>query len=222
MRALLLLSTLWLASPDARTAPATAAPVASRISVRADSDSVVMAGIFTDMAAMMGEIARRNGFDQTKSPEGWLETPYLASASTRPDVAEYFTHYGAYAADLDAHIDSIAAGIAYRRIHAAGYDEKTEHEMQAAFMRGFAKTRDRQKQLFTAMRRQSMIALRLHEFLVKIDARVAVDPKDAKALVFDKPLEHRRYNELAIAIDAANEQVAQLSGQTQTTASGQP
>ena len=221
MRTLLLLSALVL--PTREAVSATPVPAAHiQVSVRADSDSVVIVGILSDMTAAIAEVARRNGFDQSTGPAGWLETSYLSSASARPDVAEYFKSYAAYAADLDAHIDSIVGGIAQRRFHSAGYDAKTEAEMTAAFMRGFAKTRDRQHLLYTAMQRQSMIALRLHEFLVKIDARVAVDPKDDKALVFVKPREHRRYNELAVAIDAANEQVAQLSGQTQTTASGQP
>jgi hypothetical protein len=221
MKILLLLSALVL--PTHEAVSATPIPSAhAQVSVRADSDSVVIVGILADMTAAMAEVARRNGFDQSTGPAGWLETSYLASASSRPDVAEYFRSYAAYAVDLDAHIDSIVGGIAQRRFHSAGYDAKTEAEMTAAFMRGFAKTRDRQHLLYVAMQRQSKIALRLHEFLVKVDGRVAVDPKDDKALVFVKPMEHRRYNELAIAIDAANEQVAQLSGQTQTTASGQP
>ena len=219
MRTLLLLSALWLPRHDA--APAVHPVVASRLSVRADSDSVVMAKIMADMVAAMAEVARRNGYDQAAQPEGWLEAPYLAAATDRPDVPDYFMRYGAYAEDLDLHIDSIAASIAKRRIHEGDYDPKTETEMQAAFMHGFGKTRERQRVLFTAMRRQATIAIRLHEFLVKVDKRVAVDPKDNK-LVFDRPIERRRYNELAIAIDAANEELAQLSGQAQTTASKQP
>ena len=220
MRTLLLLSALWL-PPRHDAAPAGHAVAASRVSVRADSDSVVMAKIMTDMVAAMAEVARRNGYDQAAQPQGWLEAPYLAAATDRPDVPDYFMRYGAYAEDLDLHIDSIAASIAKRRIHEGGYDPKTEAEMQAAFMHGFGKTRERQRVLFTAMRRQATIAIRLHEFLVKVDKRVSVDPKDNK-LVFEKPIEHRRYNELAIAIDAANEELAQLSGQAQTTASKQP
>jgi hypothetical protein len=221
MRTLLLLSALWLPARVEAT-PAIHLSAASRISVRADTDSVVTARITADMAAAMAEVARRNGFDQSSTPAEWLETSYLASASARPDVAEYFTHYAGYAADLDAHIDSIASEIVQRRFHEAGYSPKDEGELRAAFMRGYNRTHDIQHQLYVAMRRQSTIALRLHEFLVKADARIAVNPKDEKALVFTKPLEHRRYNELAIAIDAANEQVAQLSGQSTTTASNQP
>jgi hypothetical protein len=220
MRTLLLLSALWLPPRHDMTLDVHSI-AASRISVRADSDSVVMAKIMTDMVAAMAEVARRNGYDQAAQPQGWLEAPYLAAATDRPDVPDYFMRYGAYAEDLDLHIDSIAASIAKRRIHEGGYDPKTEAEMQAAFMHGFGKTRERQRVLFTAMRRQATIAIRLHEFLVKVDKRVSVDPKDNK-LVFEKPIEHRRYNELAIAIDAANEELAQLSGQAQTTASKQP
>jgi hypothetical protein len=220
MHILLLLSALAL--PARQPAVATIATAASaRISVTADSDSVVMAKIMTDMAAAMAEVARRNGFEQAAQPAGWLEPAYLAAATDRADVPDYFMRYGAYAEDLDLHVDSIAASIAKRRFHEGGYDPKTELEMRAAFMRGFEKTRERQRLMFTAMRRQATIALRLHEFLVKVDARVAVDPKDNK-LVFDRPLEHRRYNELAIAIDAANDEVAQLSGQAPATASTQP
>ena len=221
MRILLLLSALWLPSrADAALTPQ--APVASSVSVRADSDSVVIVGILTDLSAALAEVARRNRLDQTTTPAGWLETSYLTSASSRPDVAEYFKSYAATAMDLDAHIDSIVDGIVQRRLHSAGYDATTEAAMTAAFMRGFEKTRERQHLLYVAMQRRSKLALRLHEFLVKVDARVAVDPKDNEALVFMKPMEHRRYNELAIALDAANEQVEQLSEQTQTTASSKP
>ena len=220
MYILLLLSALALPAREPVVATL-AAPASGRVSVTADSDSVVMANIMSDMVAAMAEVARRNGFDQAAQPSGWLEAPYLAAATDRPDVPDYFMRYGAYAEDLELHIDSIAASIAKRRIHEGGYDQKTEVEMRAAFMRGFEKTREKQRLIFIAMRRQATIALRLHEFLVKVDARVAVDPKDNK-LVFARPLEHRRYNELAIAIDAANEQVAQLSGQSQATASTQP
>jgi hypothetical protein len=220
MHILLLLSALVLPAREPVVATL-AAPVIARVSVMADSDSVVMAKIMTDMVAAMAEVARRNGYDQAAQPAGWLEAPYLAAATDRPDVPDYFMRYGAYAEDLDLHIDSIAASIAKRRIHEGGYDPKTEVEMRAAFMHGFQKTRERQRVLFTAMRRQATIALRLHEFLIKVDARVTVDPKDNK-LVFDRPIEHRRYNELAIAIDAANEELAQLGGQGKATASTQP
>jgi hypothetical protein len=220
MRTLFLLSALLF--PPRHEATATVnAVAASRVSVRADSDSVVMAKIMTDLVAAMAEVARRNGFDQAAQPAGWLEAPYLAAATARPDVPDYFMRYGAYAEDLDLHIDSIASSISKRRFHEGGYDPKTESEMQAAFMHGFGKTRERQHLMYTAIRRQATIALRLHEFLVKVDARVAVDPKDNK-LVFDRPIEYRRYNELAIAIDAANEELAQLSGQAPATASKQP
>jgi hypothetical protein len=221
MRILLLLSALVL-PPRESVTPTIDAMAAARVSVRADSDSVLFAGIMTDMAAGISDVARRNGYDAEASPAEWLEPSYLASASTRADVAEYFSHQAAYAVDLDAHMDSIVAGIVQRRFHAAGLDAKTEEEMRAAFMRGFGRTREKQHLMFAAMRRQSAIALRLHEFLVKIDARVAVNPKDDKALVFDKPLERRRYDELAIAVDAANEEIAQLSAQAQATASSQP
>ena len=221
MRILLLLSALVL--PPRTAASATSLPTMhAQVSVRADSDSVVIVGILTDLSAALAEVARRNRLDQTTTPAGWLETAYLTSASSRPDVAEYFRSYAATAMDLDAHIDSIVDGIVQRHFHSAGYDAKTEAEMTAAFMRGFAKTRERQHLLYVAMQRRSKLALRLHEFLVKIEGRVAVDPKDNEALVFMKPMEHRRYNELGIALDAANEQVEQLSEQTQTTASGQP
>ena len=220
MRTLLLLSALALPVGQ----PAIVSIVGTgtaRISVTADSDSVVLANIQSDMNAAIAEIARRNSFDRNTPPTGWLEPAYLASASTRPDVAEYFTHYAAYAADLDSHVDSIVVSITKRRFHEAHYEPQHEQEMRVAFMRGFGRTRERQRQMFAAMRRQAAIALRLHEFLVKVDPRVAIDPKD-NLLVFDKPLEYRRYNELAIAIDAANARVAELGSQAQTTASAEP
>jgi hypothetical protein len=220
MRILLLLSALALPAREPVVATV-ASSAAARVSVRADSDSVVLAKIMSDMVAAMAEVARRNGFDQTTQPAGWLEVSYLASATTHPDVPDYFMRYGAYTEDLDLHIDSIVVGISKRRFHEAGYDAKTELEMRSAFMRGFGRTREKQRLMFAAMRRQATIALRLHEFLVKVDARVAVDPKD-NTIVFDRPVEYARYNELAIAIDAANEQVAQLSGQAQPTAGTQP
>lgn len=219
MRILLLLSALVM--PPSEPAATLGVSAAARISVRADTDSVVTANIMSDVAAAMAAVAQRNGFDQTASPAGWLEPSYLAAASTRPDVAEYFSHYSAYATDVEAHIDSMVAEIAQRRFHEAGYDAKMEADLYAAFMRGYDRSRERQHLLYAAMRRQSNIALRLHEFLVKVDARVGINPKD-NTLAFQKPLEHRRYNELAIAIDAANEDVKQLSGQAQTTVSSTP
>jgi hypothetical protein len=75
--------------------------------------------------------------------------------------------------------------------------------------------------MLAAMRRQSIVALRLHEFLVEIDPHVRVNPQDRDKLIFDRPADQRRYLELATAIDAANTQMEQATP-NQTTASGQP
>ena len=197
MRALLLVSALLL-PPQ----PAAALAIEPRVSVRADSDSVVAAAILNDVTVAIGEVAQRNGYDQNTPIAGWLEMPYLASASSRPDVAEFFTKQQAYAADLSAHIDSIVTTVVQRRIEG--------EEMRAAFMRGFNRSADKQHKILESMGRQARIALTLHNFLVKIDAHVALNAK-GDGLVFDRPVDRRRYDELAIAIDAVNAQLVQAA-----------
>lgn len=206
MRALLLVTALLLPPR-----PATASAIGPRVSVRADSDSVIAVAILNDVTAAIGEVARRNGYAQGTPIAGWLEKPYLASASTRPDVAEYFTKQQAYAADLSAHMDSIVTAIVRSRI--------STEEMRAAFMRGYNRSADRQRAMIATMGRQARIALTLHNFLVKVDAHVALNAK-GDALVFDRPMDRRRYDELAIAIDAANAELAQAAGPQQQPAAG--
>jgi hypothetical protein len=76
MRILLLLSALALPAREPVVA-SIASPTAARVSVRADSDSVVMAKIMSDMVAAMAEVARRNGFDQTTHRSCWLVLSFL-------------------------------------------------------------------------------------------------------------------------------------------------
>ena len=206
MRALLLVSTLLL--PPQPGAPARA--VEPRISVRADSDSVIAVAILKDLASAIDEVARRNGYDHDAPVAGWLETPYMAAASSRPDVEVYFTKQAAYAADLSAHMDSIVTAIVQRRLDEAGYPVMQKDEMRAAFLRGFHKSGEKQRAILGSMARQARIALTLHNFLVKIDAHVAPNAK-GDGLVFDRPADRRRFDELAIAIDAANEQLVQAA-----------
>ena len=195
MRALLLLSALLLPTRQAAATPAT-------VSIRADSDSVVAAAIMSDFTAAVAEVARRNGYDHDTPIAGWLEMQYLASASSRPDVAEYFTKQAAYAADLSAHMDSIVKAIVEQRI--------ASPDMRAAFMRGFSRSADKQHAILASMGRQARVAITLHNFLVKIDAHVALNAK-GDGLVFDRPMDRRRYDELAVAIDAATEQLVQAA-----------
>ena len=206
MRALLLVSALLL--PPRPAAGATE----PRVSVRADSDSVTAAAILQDVSAAIEEVARRNGYDHDNPVAGWLEMPYLASASSRPDVAEFFTKQQAYAADLSAHIDSIVTSVVQRRIES--------EEMRAAFMRGFGRSAERQQAILASMGRQARLAITLHNFLVKIDAHVALNAK-GDALVFDRPADRRRYDELAVAIDAANGQLMQAAQPAAPAAGGE-
>jgi hypothetical protein len=220
MRMLLLLSALAL-SPNQPVSARADANVAARVSVRADSDSVLHAAILADMAAAFAQVAKRNGYDRKKGVPGWLEAPYLASATTRPDVAEFFTHRKAYAEDLGAHADTIAMIIVGRRLKAAGMDVVRTNEMRQAFLYGFKKSDARLRTMLAAMRQQSIVALRLHEFLVEVDPHVRVNPKDAEKVIFDRPADQRRYLELATAVDEANAQVEQATP-NQTTASAHP
>jgi len=208
MRALLLLSALLL--PPRAAAASTRPP----ISVRADTDSVIAVGILKDLAAAFEEVANRNGYHMGEKIEGWPELPYVASASGRPDVAEYFAHRQAYAVDLSAHMDSIAAIVVKRRLDAAGYPVLEGDSMRTAFLVGFHKNAAKQQVLFDAMRRQCRVALTLHAFLVKIDPHVRLDPKSNK-LVFDRPADKRRFDELAIAVDAANDLMDQAASASQ-------
>lgn len=202
MRTLLLLSALVLPPREANLA---------RVSVRADTDSVVAVGIITDLAAAFDEVARRHGYDPKATVDGWLEPSYLAFPSKRPDVAEYFVKREAYASDLAAHMDSIAIAVVQRRLDAAGYPVMQKDEMREAFLRGFHKNGDRQRMLLESMQRQARVALKLHDFLIKAEPRIAIDPKK-NTLVFERDLEARRYHELSIAIDAANDQLARAAG----------
>ncbi|HET9003096.1 MAG TPA: hypothetical protein VFN39_03750 [Gemmatimonadaceae bacterium] len=206
MRALLIVTALLLPPR-----PATASAIEPRVSVRADSDSVIAVAILNDVAAAVGEVASRNGFDQNAPIAGWLEMPYLASASSHPDVEVYFTKQAAYAADLSAHMDSIVTAIVQNRI--------SSEEMRAAFMRGYNRSADRQRAMVATMGRQARIALTLHNFLVKIDAHVALNAK-GDGLVFDRPKDRRRYDELAVAIDAVNTELAEAVGPPPQPAAG--
>lgn len=214
MRALLLVSALLLPPRPA------AASMRPPISVRADTDSVVAVGILKDLAVAFEEVANRNGYHMGEKIEGWPELPYVASASTRPDVAEYFTHRQAYAVDLSAHMDSIATIVVKRRLDAAGYRVLEGDSMRTAFLAGFHKNDAKQRMLFDAMRRQCRMALALHAFLVKIDPHVRLDPK-SNTLVFDRPADKRRFDELAMAVDAANDLMDQAAAASQGGSSEQ-
>lgn len=190
-------------------------------SVRASSDSVDAAGFLNDFALAINEVARRNGFDPSAAPQGWLEPAYIASARTRPDIAEYFRRKSMYAADLSAHMDSIATAVVDRQLDEAGYPPAEKDEMRAAFLRGFDRSSDRQRVILQTMQRQARVALTLHAFLVRVDPHVRMDPRTHHVL-FARPRDHRRYNELAYAIDAANGLLAQAAGVAGATSTGQP
>jgi hypothetical protein len=221
MRMLLLLSALAL-PPNQPVSAHVHAGVGMRVSVRADSDSALNAAILADLAAAFAEVAKRHGYDRQKGVPGWLEAPYLASARTRPDVPEFFANRKAYAEDLSAHIDTISMVVVGRRLKAAGMDVTATKERRQAFLYGFQKSGARLRTLLAAMRRQSIVALRLHEFLVTIDPYVRVNPKDPNTVMFDRPADQHRYLELATAIDAANDQMQQAATPSQTTASTKP
>ena len=221
MRTLLLLSALWL-PVHREAAPASNVGMTTRVSVRADTDSALFVGIISDLTVEMNAVARRHNYDATAGVPGWLEPAYLASASTRPDVAQYFTARAAYTAELATRLDTIAATIVDRRLHAMGYDVMRSRDLRAAFFRGYARSAGRQKMMFGAMRRQATVALKLHEFLVKVDAHVAVDAKDSTLVNFDRPADRARYLELATAMDIANQQLDQLIEQSEKLAAGKP
>jgi hypothetical protein len=218
MRVLLLLSALSLPSIQPVFARGHA-DVATHVSVRTDVDSALNAAILADLSAAFAQVARRNGYDRQKGVPGWLEAPYLASASTRPDVPEFFAHRKAYAEDLSAHADTIAMNIVGRRLKEAGMDVVRTKQMRQAFLMGFAKSDAKLRTMLGAMRRQSIVAMRLHEFLVEIDPHVRVNPKDPNTVLFDRPADQRRYLELADAIDAVNAQVEEATAASQRTAS---
>ena len=119
------------------------------------------------------------------------------------------------------HVDTIAMAICARRLKEAGMDVVRTKEMRQAFLYGFAKSDARLRAMLGAMRRQSIVAIRLHQFLVEVDPYVRVNPKDPNGVLFDRPADQRRYTELATAIDAANAQMEQATAATQTTASSQ-
>ena len=220
MHVLLLLSALWL--PTSEYVPAHRhGDVARRISVRADSDSALNAAILADLAAAFAQVAKRNGYDRQKGVPGWMESEYLASASTRPDIPEFFAHRKAYAEDLSAHVDTIAMIVVGRRLKAAGMDVVKTAEMRRAFLFGFQKSDARLRGMLAAMRRQSIVALRLHEFLVQVDPFVRVNPKDPSTVIFDRPADRRRFDELATAIDAANAQMEQATAATSASSGTQ-
>ena len=215
MRILLLMATLALP-------PRQPAPVVD--SVRAQSDSVDAVGFLNDLTVAIREVARRNGFDPSAAPSGWLEPEYIAAARKRPDIREYFRRKSAYAADLSAHMDSIATAVIDRQLSEAGYPADEREEMKAAFLRGFDRSSDKQRVILQTMQRQARMALTLHAFLVKADPYVKLDPK-TKHVLFTRPRDHRRYNELAYAIDAANGLLAQAAGvgaTAGTAGNGQP
>lgn len=203
MRILLLVSALALPprQPMHET-PDTAA------AARASMPSAIVVGILDDLAAAFDEVGRRNGYDYQAKVEGWLEPSYVSSARKRRDIAEYFLAKQAYARDLDAHLDSILDVVVQRRIDGSGMAPEYQEEMRAAFLRGFEQAHEKHRAMLRAIERQARVALAMHDFLVRIDARVAVNPK-TKTLVFAREIEHRRYVELSLAIDAANELLAE-------------
>ncbi|HEX2781930.1 MAG TPA: hypothetical protein VHM30_20650 [Gemmatimonadaceae bacterium] len=175
---------------------------------RASAPSAIVVGILDDLAAAFDDVGRRHGYDYQAKVEGWLEPSYVASARKRRDIAEYFLAKQAYAQDLNAHMDSILNVVVERRIDESGMTPDQQEEMRAAFFRGFEKANEKHHLMIRAIERQARVALAMHDFLVRIDARVAVNRK-TKALVFARETEHRRYVELSLAIDAANELLAE-------------
>jgi len=175
------------------------------------STAAVYAGVIADMTTAIHNVARKHRFDLDSMPAGWLEATYMANASARPDVGEYFTRYAAYAAEVDARLDSIIDSVTTRRFAMANFAAKDAQELRAGFDRGLAKTKTGQRDMIAAMKQQAAAALRLHEYLVRVDPRVSLSPKDS-TLVFDRPAEYDTFMKLAAATDSANASAARVFG----------
>jgi hypothetical protein len=191
---------------------APAAASTSPDSVPTDSiakENWVFAGVTADIASAIHDVARKHNFDLDSMPQGWLEPKYIADAGKRPDVGEYFKRYSSYAADLDTRFDSIVDSVTTRRFRMAGFAPKDEKELRAAFDRGLAKTKATQRDMIAAMKQQAATALRLHEYLVRVDARIELSKKDS-TLLFDRPAEYDRYLKLATEADSANAVAARV------------
>jgi hypothetical protein len=177
---------------------------------RSDTASSAMyAGVIADMTTAIHDVARKHNFDLESMPAGWLEATYMANASARPDVGEYFTRYGAYAAEVDARLDSIIDSVTTRRFAMANFSAKDAQELRAAFDRGLARTKAGQRDMIAAMKQQAAAVLRLHEYLVRVDARVSLSPKDS-TLLFERPAEYETFMKLSAATDSANAAAARV------------
>jgi len=123
-------------------APATAATQADNV----PKDSIakenwVFAGVIADITTAIHDVARKHNFDLDSMPLGWPEPKYLANASARPDVGQYFTRYAAYAGEIDVRLDSIIDSVTTRRFRMAKFSAKDAQELRAGFDHGLAKTK---------------------------------------------------------------------------------
>src|SRR5436190_653605 len=130
-------------SSDSTAATKTDSASPAAVATQADNvptDSIakenwVFAGVIADMTTAIHDVARKHNFDLDSMPPGWLEAKYLANASARPDVGEYFTRYAAYAAEIGAHLDSIIDSVTIRRFAMAKFSAKDEKDLRAGFDR---------------------------------------------------------------------------------------
>lgn len=144
-----------------------------------------------------------------------MTTPYLAGASSRPDIRQYFRNYLAYVGELETRLHVIADSVIDAHFARAGFDAATEGKLKGAFKRGFARTRENQTQMNAAMRKYAEDALRVHEFLASVDARVW--PGVGNDLDFEDLKEQMQFATLIRTLERSETFLARAQDQAQVS-----
>ncbi|MGH7638833.1 MAG: hypothetical protein ACREOK_14380, partial [Gemmatimonadaceae bacterium] len=148
-----------------------------------------------------------------------LSNEYVAGASARLDVDQYFRGYLAYVGAIESGFEAVMDSVADVRLAEAKFGDDTE-EIAVRFKRGMARSSGTRRELYEAMRRYAESALKLHEFLARADARI-LPGDDGVTPTFDDSQELMEYNTLYRSVTYAERQLETQQKNALAAATGQ-
>lgn len=164
----------------------------------------VMRKTLEDYGAHVHRVAAAHGVDPDTPPPEWLTPAYVAGARAHPRVERYFRGYRAYLGEVRAGVRSVLAARRRARLREAGFGEAFSRAYVAGAEQGFAETSAAQERIFAAAGALAGEALALHEFLVRVDARVHLDSAAGVAR-FERDAEMARAQALMREVARAGE-----------------
>jgi hypothetical protein len=147
---------------------------------------------------------RAHGFHPDTFPVAWGTAEYVANARKHPEIREYFTRQQAFIQEMDSTEMTVLRDRMEFRLLQSGLRGRVVEDVLAEMRADSLSAEGRRRSaneisLVTA-------GLEMHDFLVRVDARVHLDPEDGLAQ-FDRRSEHNRLIELSDRHDRLSEVV---------------